>query len=335
MPVGPEPRQSSALALAAELLHAGELVVFATETVYGLGARADQAQAVERIYAVKGRPGNNPLIVHVKDAEAARHWSAHWPASARQLAEVFWPGPLTLVVPADERLPPVVRAGRPTVALRVPNHPVAQALLQTSGLPIAAPSANRSGHISPTCAAHVLRSLKQPVGLILDSGPTQIGVESTVLDLTGEYPRLLRPGAITLEQLSAVVGRVKPYLAPKVAPLDDEPAFPSPGMMRKHYAPSATVCLFDPDEWPAVAEEIAQRQAKHEVIGILTRTVPVLESLRHIGLPNDPTLFATKLYAALHDLEEVGCTWLAIEAPPDEPAWQAVNDRLARASAEG
>src|SRR6185437_10013251 len=202
-PAHPEP---AAIARAAELLRAGRLVAFPTETVYGLGANALDATAVERIYAAKGRPAYNPLIVHVADAGQVMSVATDWLDGAARLAAVFWPGPLTLVLPKRDIVPDAVTAGLPSVAVRVPSHPVAHALLAAARIPVAAPSANRSMMLSPTTGRHVARSLGESVDLILDAGPTTVGIESTVVDLTGEAPVLLRPGTISLVQLQAVVG---------------------------------------------------------------------------------------------------------------------------------
>ncbi|HEY0970121.1 MAG TPA: L-threonylcarbamoyladenylate synthase, partial [Gemmatimonadales bacterium] len=210
-PVSPGPQ---VLAHAASVLRRGGLVAFPTETVYGLGANALDSDAVARIYAAKGRPSFNPLIVHVADATAARTLATAWPEAAERLAAAFWPGPLTMVLPKQPRVTDLVTAGLPSVALRVPAHPVALALLRAAGIPIAAPSANRYTELSPTSAAHVERGLGDRVELILDAGPTRVGIESTVVDLTGERPVMLRPGIISADALAAVVGPLGAPAAP-------------------------------------------------------------------------------------------------------------------------
>src|SRR5690348_13744143 len=207
-PLDPSSANLEAIAEAARILRAGGLVAFPTETVYGLGANALDASAVARIFAAKGRPANNPLIIHIADASDVRKVVADWPESAGRLAERFWPGPLTLVLPRCDAVPDAVTAGGPTVAVRVPAHPVAQALVRAAGVPIAAPSANRSMELSPTRAEHVLRGLDGRIDVLLDGGPTAGGIESTVLDLTATPPRLLRPGLIGVAELEAVLGRV-------------------------------------------------------------------------------------------------------------------------------
>jgi L-threonylcarbamoyladenylate synthase len=224
-----------ALTEAAAVLRRGGLVAFPTETVYGLGANALDAAAVARIFTAKGRPAKNPLIVHVATVEQARELTADWPDAAGRLAALFWPGPLTLVLPRNSRVPDIVTAGGPTVALRIPGHPVALALLRAANLPLAAPSANRSAYLSPTRPEHVLRGLGGRIDLLLDAGPTSGGVESTVLDLSTSPPRLLRPGLIAPTPIEAVVGpieRVTPLAVSHPAPL------PSPGMLPRHYAPN-------------------------------------------------------------------------------------------------
>ncbi|MCS6777324.1 MAG: L-threonylcarbamoyladenylate synthase, partial [Chloroherpetonaceae bacterium] len=208
LPVNPVHPEPGAIAQGADCLRAGGLVAFPTETVYGLGASALDAAAVARIYAAKGRPAHNPVIVHVADVVQARSLVTEWPEQADLLAARFWPGPLTLVLPRNAQVPDIVAAGGPTVAIRWPAHPVAQALIRAAGVPVAAPSANRSMHISPTRAEHVLRGLTGKIDLVLDGGPTPGGIESTVLDVTAMPPRLLRPGLVTAGQIAQVVGTV-------------------------------------------------------------------------------------------------------------------------------
>ncbi len=319
------------IARAAEVLRRSGLVAFPTETVYGLGAAALDPVAVARIFEAKGRPATNPLIVHVTDADEARALAIAWPENAARLAAHFWPGPLTLVLPRSARVPDIVTAGGPTVAVRVPAHPVALALLRAASLPVAAPSANRSTSLSPTRAEHVLRGLGGRIDLILDCGPTPGGLESTVLDVSSEPPRLLRPGLVTPAEIEAVVG---PILRPG-QPRSEAPGQPlrSPGMLPRHYAPHAPLECIAEDSGRRVQEllgaglrvgwvmfEPAQQEQK---AGLIVK-----------ALPRDPVAYATELYAALHFLDEVGVDRIVVTLPPQTEAWLAVRDRLQRAATQ-
>lgn len=305
---------------AAQLLrnHSG-LVAFPTETVYGLGANAFDAAAVARIFAAKGRPASNPLIVHVMGAYYANEFVGRWSEVAQRLAAAFWPGPLTLVFPREGalmRLPDLVTAGGPTVAIRCPAHPVALALLRSSGMPIAAPSANASGELSPTTAAHVLDGLDGKIDLILDGGPCPGGLESTVVDVTGPAVRLLRPGLVTIAQLETVVGKVEigPAAGAADAPL------PSPGMLARHYAPRTALECAESDEEAAFLADL------YGTAGLrVARWAPA-------GGPGE---VAARLYAELHALDAAGFDRIVAVLPPDADAWRAVRDRLLRAAAEG
>ena len=289
---------------AVELLRAESVVAFPTETVYGLGANAFSAKAVAEIYRLKNRPSWNPLIAHVPGVAAARDLASEWPEVADELAARFWPGPLTLVV----------RRKAETIAVRVPAHPVALRLLEASGLPLAAPSANRSESISPTTAEHVVRSLPD-VPLVLDGGPSSWGIESTVLDLTTPTPTLLRPGALGLRAIRAVTGKIA---LPGDGPADGT-ARPSPGMSRRHYAPRAEVIL-TPSPGTAGAD-----------IGVLAFEGP--EGKNRELLSTDPREYAADLYAALHRLDDAGVATILVQEPPDTEDWLAVRDRLTRAAA--
>ena len=311
------------LAEAAALLRAGGLVAFPTETVYGLGADGLDADAVARIYAAKGRPATNPVILHVPDAGAARALAGRWPAEAQALADRFWPGPLTLVLPAAEAVPAIVRAGGPTVALRCPAHPVALALVRAAGRPLAAPSANRSQHLSPTRAAHVVASLGDAVDLVLDGGPTTAGLESTILDLAGDRPRILRPGPIPRADLEAVVGPVDLWTG--AASIDQRQA--APGMQARHYAPRAELTLVDPGA-PVVP---GPGPTALVALGVLP---PLPEGVRGFLLPAEPGAAAAGLYALLHDLDDAGFQRILVQRPPAGEAWLAVLDRLTRAAAK-
>jgi len=286
---------------AAELIRAGKLVAFPTETVYGLGANALDAAAVERIFAAKRRPRTSPLIVHVDSIEMARTLATEWPPAAEALARRYWPGPLTLVLPKQPQIPDVVTAGLPTVGLRMPAHPLALELIRAAGVPIAAPSANRFTELSPTAAGHVPGDLADAV---LDGGPARVGIESTVLSLAGA-PTLLRPGVIPLPDLEALIGPVQ-------AAGTVEGAHPSPGMHERHYRPSTPLYLIDTGA-PLPAGR-----------GVLLRI--------GMEMPADPLDYAAALYGTLHRLDAESYDWIAIERPPDTPAWAGVLDRLRRAA---
>ena len=318
-PSAPDP---VAIRQAAEIIRAGGLVAFPTETVYGLGANALDEQAVRRIYEAKGRPGNNPLIAHVPDAEVARGLARAWPPEAETLARRFWPGPLTLVLPKRSSIPDLVTAGLPAVAVRVPSHPVALALLRASQVPIAAPSANRFTELSPTTAEHVVKSLGDRVDLILDGGPTSVGIESTVLDLTGPVPRLLRPGMVTLAELEHAIGSIAP--APAVS--GSAPRL-SPGMHERHYAPRARLELVTPADVGRQTPTAGQSLTGALILSDLVW--PVQHPMR---MPRDPVEYASRLYAALHALDDLGCQVILVELPPPEAAWHGVHDRLRRAA---
>ncbi|MBO3736374.1 L-threonylcarbamoyladenylate synthase [Actinoplanes flavus] len=301
---------------AVEILRADSVVAFPTETVYGLGAHAFSERAVAEIYRLKNRPTWNPLIVHVADVAAARELTDEWSGRADELAARFWPGPLTLVVRRAARLPGI-GAANDTVAVRVPAHPVALDLLRASGLPLAAPSANRSEGISPTTAGHVVRSLPD-VPLVLDGGTCSWGIESTVLDVTGDVPRLLRPGALGLRMLRDACGTI----ALPESETADGVARPSPGMSRRHYAPRARAILCkdvrDVDR-SGLAEPIA--------------TLVYEGSDGTEVLSADPREYAADLYAALHRLDDAGVATILVQEPPQTEDWLAVRDRLSRAAA--
>jgi L-threonylcarbamoyladenylate synthase len=332
--VDPLHPEADAVGRAAEVLRGGGLVAFPTETVYGLGAHALDAAAVRRIFEAKGRPGYNPLIVHAPDAGVARALAAAWPPAAAALAAAFWPGPLTLVLPKALGVPDAVTAGLATVALRVPAHPVALALLRAARLPVAAPSANRSAGVSPTTALHVVRSLGDGVDLVLDGGACPVGIESTVLSLAAAVPTLLRPGSVSREEIAEVVGEVAVAASARSAP---EAALPSPGMLDRHYAPDAQVVLFPAHERGMRLEAAAGRAAEGAAVAVL---VPEpgggaprdLRGVRLVRMPADAAGYAARLYAVLHDLDARGIGVIYVEEPPDAPAWAAVRDRLRRAA---
>ena len=324
--VDPEHPDAEPIAAAAALLREGRLVAFPTETVYGLGANALDAAAVARIFAAKGRPSYNPLIVHVAGIEGARELVAEWPERAQRLAEAFWPGPLTLVLPRRPAVPDIVTAGLDSVAVRVPAHPVAHALIAAARVPVAAPSANRFTGVSPTTAAHVVRSLGDRVDLVLDGGPTTVGIESTVVALTGADTLLLRPGIVSEEQLEPLVG---PLHRPAPAAAADAPRL-APGMLDRHYAPRAVVRLADgPDEIARLAREARE---DGRVVGALLRAPIAVEAAHVIELPDEPAAYARRLYAALHALDDVGCETIVVQRVPGSAAWAGVRDRLERAT---
>ncbi|HYF49716.1 MAG TPA: L-threonylcarbamoyladenylate synthase [Planctomycetota bacterium] len=313
---------------AADVLRSGGLVAFPTETVYGLGANALNSDAVLKIFNAKGRPTNNPIIVHVESADTARGLVKEWPETAARLAATFWPGPLTLVLPKSPNVPDAVTAGGPTVAIRSPRHPVALALLKAAGVPIAAPSANRSTEVSPTRAEHVLKSLDGRIELILDGGPCSGGIESTVLDLSVTPPRLLRPGLITVEQIERITGSVTtvPTATSDAVPL------PSPGMLERHYAPKASVEIA-PDSGEARVRELLAKG--HRVGWLSSATEFSGPKVRQIRMPDDAPGYAAQLYAALHELDAAGVEFIIVSRVPDTPDWLAIRDRLKRASHPG
>jgi L-threonylcarbamoyladenylate synthase len=319
---------AAAAAEGARVLRGGGLVAFPTETVYGLGAHALDPSAVERIYQAKGRPAYNPLIVHVADVGHARTLSAAWPAAADRLAERFWPGPLTLVVPKSPAIPHAVSAGLPTVGVRIPAHPVAHALLRAAGIPVAAPSANRSTHVSPTTAEHVRRSLGGRIDLILDGGPTSVGIESTVLSLAGGVPTVLRPGSVSVDELRDLLGDVRLG----GAELAGDAARPSPGMMDRHYAPAAEVRLFAPGERDATLAAASRAAGEGRRVGVIAFAPAEAPGAHVVEMPAHAREYGARLYAALHDLDDAGCEVVWIERVPRASAWAGIRDRLSRAA---
>jgi L-threonylcarbamoyladenylate synthase len=323
-------RLEEAVRHAAELLRAGEVVALPTETVYGLAANALDAAAVARIFAAKGRPAHNPLIVHVASVAMARHCVAGWPALAEELAQAFWPGPLTLVLPKSPAIPEIVTAGGSTVAVRWPSHPVMQAVIRECGFPLAAPSANLSNQISPTCAEHVRKQLGNRVQLIVDGGQCQVGIESTVLDLAATPPRLLRPGIIDEASLLAVTGELVNGAQPGGIILR------SPGQLRRHYAPRAKLVIWSWTDDQDLLRQAAQTAVPAPKIAIIAHhQIPGAEGFgRIIVIPRDAEAFARSIYAALHQCDEVGVELIVVEALPAGNEWRAIQDRLNRASHE-
>jgi L-threonylcarbamoyladenylate synthase len=337
-PVHPDP---AVIADAAARLRAGTLVAFPTETVYGLGANALDADAVARIYAAKGRPAWNPVIAHVPDVAAARALSRAWPASAERLAQAFWPGPLTLVVPKATHVPDVATAGLDAVAVRVPAHPVALALLKAAAVPVAAPSANRFTQVSPTTAQHVVRSLGDRAPLVLDGGPCAVGIESTVVDCTGDDVVILRPGMLGRESLQTALADLGVHVrhgqrgavSHAAARVAFEEAPRAPGMADRHYAPQAEVWLFATDARDEIVAALTERATDGRPVVALVRTVTFPAPVQGTIMPNDPDAYARALYAALHEADAVAAGLVLIEAPPaEDAAWEGVRDRLTRAA---
>lgn len=300
---------------AANLLRAGELVALPTETVYGLAGDATNPAALEAIFRAKRRPADHPLIVHLAAAEQLPDWAAAVPEGAWRLASAFWPGPLTMVLPARPSVSALVTGGQPTVALRVPAHPVFQAVLRQLGRALAAPSANPFGRISPTTAEHVQRHLAGRIAAVVDGGACPVGIESTIVDFSGEHPRLLRPGLITAEALARHLPRIEPgcEAAPRV-----------PGALASHYAPSKPCHWIPPDlqEDPFPGQRVG-------LIAIRPVEWPVA---RFWPLPARPEAFASELYSVLHQADASDCGILLISLPPEGPAWTAVHDRIGRAA---
>ncbi|MDQ7989868.1 MAG: L-threonylcarbamoyladenylate synthase [Candidatus Dactylopiibacterium sp.] len=310
----------SAIARAAELLRAGQLVALPTETVYGLGADAANPDAVRAIYAAKERPADHPLIVHLADAEEITAWAAGIPREAIALARAFWPGPLTMILKKAPDVNDVVSAGQDTIGLRVPDHPVALALLRAFGGGVAAPSANRFGRISPTCARHVADDLGERVAMVLDGGPCDVGIESTIIDLSRNAPVVLRPGMIGRDALAAVIGR---HVRLKDEDTEGQPAPRVPGALAAHYAPRTPMRL-------ASRAAIAAAPADCAVLTLAGESAPGRYAMS-IDAPFDAAGYAHDLYANLRALDAAGARQILVETPPGDSAWDAVLDRLGRA----
>ena len=335
--VTPDPKTAAALAAAAERLATGQLVAIPTETVYGLAANAMDPDAVAQIFQAKGRPATNPLIVHVSDTDMARSLSSQWPDIAERAARAFWPGPLTLVVPKAQSVPDIVTANGHTVALRCPGLTVSRRLIELAKCPIAAPSANRSEAVSPTTAHHVLEGLGHRVGMILDGGPCEHGLESTVLDCTVDPPTILRPGPISAQQLAEALGG-EIHSSKEVCVeqgKERREALRSPGSQPRHYAPRTRLTLAE-DATTLIPELL---EAGHRV-GWLSRSphtaavaaLAASPSLVVIPMPEDPAGYARSLYATLHALDQRGLDHLVADTVPTDSDWAAVHDRLERAA---
>lgn len=312
---------------AVRILRTGGVVAFPTETVYGLGADASNPAAVERIFAIKGRPAHHPLIVHLADAAQLPHWARDIPGDARTLAAHFWPGPLTLILKRTPQVPDCVTGGQDTVGLRVPNHPVALALLCAVGGGIAAPSANRFGRVSPTTAAHVRAELGGDVDMILDGGPCRVGLESTIVSLVGERPVILRPGGISRAMLVQVLGSdIQMGAAAEDAPR-------APGTLEAHYAPRTPLFVVSAQVLEETARGFAARRQRAGIIQIESGTVPCTEAnIRRFMMPRDAETYGQRLYAVLREGDEAGLHALLVEQVPEDDTWLAVHDRLSRAA---
>lgn len=309
---------------AVALLRAGELVAFPTETVYGLGADAANPQAVAKIFAAKGRPQDHPLIVHIPDATHLDRWAREIPEKARVLARAFWPGPLTMILKRRPEVIDAITGGQDTVGLRVPKHPLALELLERFDGGIAAPSANRFGHVSPTTAQHVRDELGDAVAMILDGGPCQVGIESTIVDLTGERTTILRPGMVSAHDLGKVLGRL-PLTGAENAPRVS-------GSLAAHYAPRTPLSLLQPD---VVIFAVREALAADERIGVIAPMPCPLSDERIVWrqIPGEAHAFAHDIYALLRELDRMNCARIVVQKPPQAENWRGINDRLQRAAA--
>jgi L-threonylcarbamoyladenylate synthase len=328
----------AAVKRAAKLLRAGEVVALPTETVYGLAANALDEKAVAKIFRIKSRPANNPIIVHIASVEMAKRCVTAWPNPAEKLARAFWPGPLTLVLPCAKGIPRIVTAGGATVGVRWPSHPFIQAVIRECGFPLAAPSANLSSRVSPTNAGHVRKQLGDKIYLIVDGGQSQVGIESTVLDLTVSPSQILRPGMIHAESLAAAIGEFR--IQSSEFRGGNGETRRSPGMLRKHYSPRARLLVLS---WRDDANLNSQLSTLNSQLPnsqlpnlhVIAHThIPSGENFARVNvIPHDAEAFARAIYAELHRCDEAGADLIVIEAPPESPEWSGIADRLRRASA--
>jgi len=318
----------AAVQRASELLRAGQLVALPTETVYGLAANAFDASAVSRIFEIKRRPAHNPIIVHIASMELAKGCVSAWLPLAEKLARSFWPGPLTLVLPRSIVIPDLVTATGPTVGIRWPSHPFILAVIRECGFPLAAPSANLSNQLSPTNALHVQKSLGDKIPLIVDGGQSQVGIESTVLDLTATPPRLLRPGMIHQQALLAVTGELTLGFG------DSEEILKSPGQLQKHYSPRAKLVVLSWRDESALRIQSSKFKVQGSKLHIIAHThIPSAHGFARVSvIPHDPEAFARALYAELHQCDEDDADLIMVEAVPETDEWRAISDRLKRAA---
>jgi L-threonylcarbamoyladenylate synthase len=319
---------ASGVQRAAHELCTGGVVALPTETVYGLAANAFDPDAVRKIFDIKGRPAHNPIIVHVDSLEMARKCVAHWTERADKLAHAFWPGPLTLVLPKSDLIPPLVTAGGNTVGIRWPSHPLMQAVIRACGFPLAAPSANLSNQVSPTNARHVCTQLAGRLGLVLDGGQCQVGIESTVVDIGGFPARLLRPGMIHDTALQAVLPDLVFGAEAARGPLK------SPGQLKKHYAPKAQLLVLVWESNADLRAKLATQRFDLASCHVIAHTqIPSDQGLGRVSvIPHDPEAFARALYSELHACDHAGAGTIIVEAPPKTPEWRAIADRLRRAA---
>lgn len=327
-----------AVEAASQLLSAGQVVALPTETVYGLAANALHPEAVEKIFHIKGRPAHNPVIVHVSSINMARECSSSWPETAQKLADAFWPGPLTLVLPKSPAIPNSITAGGNTVGLRWPSHPLMQAVIQKCQFPLAAPSANLSTQTSPTLASHVLQSLNHKIPLVVDAGPCNVGIESTVIDLTVHPPQILRPGMIHAEAIQAVLGELQ---TPN--PKASSETARSPGLMDRHYAPSSPILLASWNNESDLLQQIQHtlpspnptptRQTLPPTCVICHNHPPSPKRFARVSIiPHDPDAYARALYSELHACDSLRPALIVIENVPNTPPWLGIADRLRRAA---
>jgi L-threonylcarbamoyladenylate synthase len=318
---------------AVELLRVGEVIALPTETVYGLAANALDSKAVSKIFKAKGRPANNPIIVHVASVEMAKRCVAKWPTTADKLAKSFWPGPLTLVLPRANEIPNIVTAGGTTVGIRWPSHPFIQAVIRECGFPLAAPSANLSGCVSPTNAGHVRKQLGGKIPLIVDGGQSQIGIESTVLDLTVSPPQILRPGMIHGESLLAALADCGLRIAD--CGLKTSGVLRSPGLLKKHYSPKAKLVVLHWRDETDLRSQLSTFNPQPSTCFFIAHThIPSAEGFAGVSvIPHDAEAFARAIYAELHRCDEMGVKIVVVEAPPALPEWSGIADRLRRAAA--
>jgi len=314
-----------AIESAARVLEAGGLAAFPTETVYGLGADAENPQAVANIYTAKGRPSNHPVIVHLAPEADLSYWAKNIPENASKLVAAFWPGPLTLILKRADHIPDAVSGGQDSIGLRCPSHPVAQALLRSfkggkGG--VAAPSANKFGHVSPTTAEHVREEFGDELACVLDGGQSEVGIESTIVDLSRDHVALLRPGHISAEQIAAVIG-VWPHAPDAAAPRVS-------GALDSHYAPNTPVALVSTEQLPSTLKKLQSHGRR--VVLIQRATEVFAGTITQEFMPDNPVGYAHDLYAALRNMDHTGADIILVETPPQDDAWQGINDRLRRAA---